>query len=273
MKNTIRDVLDYYRELGIEELPFRPVPAGQKKPAAGPVKAAMPTQETGKAPGVLPSTSPAPALVGTDVRPEPGESAAANADKAAALKALRDEIGDCTRCKLSRARTNIVFGEGSPDAEIMFIGEAPGREEDAQARPFVGEAGQQLTRLIEKLGFRREDVYIANVCKCRPPENRDPEPEEMSTCFPFLGGQIRIIAPKIIVSLGKIATYRLMQPSSPISKFSILKVRGQWFTYRDIPVMPTTHPAYWLRYREDKHQVLKEAQEAVARLRELKGEV
>lgn len=267
MKDNIRDVLDYYRELGFEELPFRPLPAARKAIAAEPARKDARVQDQVTAPAS--AQTEAPKRVS-----EPVVSASADAvdDKGAALKNLRDEIGDCTRCKLSRARTNLVFGEGSPDAEIMFIGEAPGREEDAQGRPFVGEAGQHLTRLIEKLGFRREDVYIANVCKCRPPENRDPEPDEMSTCFPFLSGQIRIIAPKIIVSLGKIATYRLMQPSAPISKFSILKMRGQWFTYRDIPVMPTTHPAYWLRYREDKHQVLKEAQEAVARLRILKGE-
>lgn len=258
MKDKIRDALDYYRELGFEELPFRAVPAKGMPAFAAVQKAADPGAEP--TPDDRVSSSPGPAvLVGAS-------------SKAEALKALRDEIGDCTRCKLSRERTNIVFGEGSPDAEIMFIGEAPGREEDAQGRPFVGEAGQHLTRLIEKLGFRRETVYIANVCKCRPPGNRDPEPDEMSTCFPFLSGQIRIIAPKIILSLGKIATYRLMQPSTPISKFSILKVRGKWFQYRDIPVMPTTHPAYWLRYREDKHQVLREAQEAVARLRMLKGE-
>jgi DNA polymerase len=258
MKDKIRDALDYYRELGFEELPFRAVPAKGRPASAAVQKAADPGAEP--TPDDRVSSSPGPAvLVGAS-------------GKAEALKSLRDEIGSCTRCKLSRERTNIVFGEGSPDAELMFIGEAPGREEDAQGRPFVGEAGQHLTRLIEKLGFRRETVYIANVCKCRPPGNRDPEADEMSTCFPFLSGQIRIIAPKIIISLGKIATYRLMQPSTPIAKFSILKVRGQWFQYRDIPVMPTTHPAYWLRYREDKYQVLREAQEAVARLRMLKGE-
>lgn len=254
-KKALKQVLDYYREMGIDELPFRQdIPA--EKPAG-----IMPRQDA------VPAEADAPARL-----PKSASSDADNTDKGAALRALRDEIGECTCCKLSRNRNTIVFGEGSPDAEIMFIGEAPGREEDMQGRPFVGEAGQHLTRLIEKLGFRREDVYIANVCKCRPPENRDPEPEEMSTCFPFLSGQIRIIAPKIIISLGKIATYRLMQPSAPISKFSILKVRGHWFEYRDIPVMPTTHPAYWLRYREDKHQVLREAQEAVARVQSLRGE-
>jgi len=258
MKDKIRDALEYYRELGFEELPFRALPATRRPASAAGQKVADSVAKP--APDAIPSPSTEPSvLVGVS-------------GKAEALKALRDEIGSCTRCKLSRGRTNIVFGEGSPEAEIMFIGEAPGREEDAQGRPFVGEAGQHLTRLIEKLGFRRETVYIANVCKCRPPGNRDPEPEEMSTCFPFLSGQVRIIAPKIIISLGKIATYRLMQPSAPISKFSIKKVRGHWFEYRDIPVMPTTHPAYWLRDPKDKFIVIKEAQEAVARLRMLKGE-
>lgn len=183
-----------------------------------------------------------------------------------ALKSLREDIGDCYRCKLSKGRTNIVFGEGNPEAVIMFVGEAPGREEDQQARPFVGEAGQLLTRLINKMGFKREDVYIANIVKCRPPMNRDPQIDEIETCFPFLEKQIEIINPKIIISLGKISSYTLMGLKSPINKFSISKVRGNFFNYKGIPVMPTFHPAYLLRNTKDKWLVWADAQAVLRRI-------
>jgi len=172
--------------------------------------------------------------------------------KVKALKDLREEIGDCQRCDLSKERTHIVFGEGNPNAKIMFIGEAPGREEDIHARPFVGDAGQLLTRMIEKMGFKREDVYIANIVKCRPPMNRDPQDDEMASCFPFLDKQIKIISPEVIVSLGKISTYKIMGVADPISKFSITKVRGKFYEYNGILVMPTFHPAYLLRNKKDK---------------------
>ena len=130
-------------------------------------------------------------------------------EKEPALKLLREEIGDCKRCKLSGKRKNIVFGEGNPDARLMFIGEAPGAEEDLQGRPFVGDAGMVLTRLINKMGFQREDVYIANIVKCRPPLNRDPEPDEAETCRSFVEMQIEIIRPEVIMSLGRVATMNL----------------------------------------------------------------
>jgi DNA polymerase len=196
--------------------------------------------------------------------------------KIAALQALREEIGDCTRCSLSRERTNIVFGEGNPDARIMFIGEAPGREEDNQARPFVGDAGQLLTKLIgkmgEKMGFKREDVYIANIVKCRPPMNRDPHEDESRTCSAFLVRQIEIISPEVIVSLGRISTFYLSGRSGPITSFSITKERGKFFEYRvadrSIPVMPTFHPAYLMRNPKDKWLTWEDAQ---AVLRKLEG--
>jgi DNA polymerase len=248
LKQGVCEVLEYFSAMGIDYLP---VPRASIKALSGKQPAAL----AGR-----PAPIPAPSAVSD------------NPDKEAALKAVRADIGDCQRCALSRERKNIVFGEGHPESRIMFIGEAPGREEDLQARPFVGEAGQQLTGLIEKLGFRREDVYIANICKCRPPENRNPEESETAACFPFLNEQIRIISPVIIVALGKIAAYSLMKPAVPITKFSILRERGKWFEYNGVPVMPTTHPAYWLRNRSDKQQVWKEAQEAVARLRASGGE-
>jgi len=175
------------------------------------------------------------------------------------LKALRDNIGDCKRCKLSENRNNIVFGDGSPDADIMFIGEGPGKDEDLQAKPFVGVAGKLLTNLIVKLGLKREDVYIANIIKCRPLRNRDPEDDEVTSCRPFVEEQIGIIKPKVIICLGRVAAQTLLKVKTPISR-----MRGNFFKYNDIPVMPTFHPAYLLRNPKDKrltwddmHKVLK----------------
>lgn len=178
------------------------------------------------------------------------------------LLTLREEIGDCKRCKLSKERKNIVFGEGSPEASLMFIGEAPGSEEDIQGRPFVGEAGQLLTRLILKMGFKREEVYIANIVKCRPPSNRDPEEDEIEACFPFLIKQIKIISPSIIVSLGRISARTLLK-----TKISITKLRGRFYEYEGIPLMPTFHPAYLLRNPKDKWLVWSDMQQVLERLK------
>lgn len=178
------------------------------------------------------------------------------------LLALREEIGDCKRCKLSKERKNIVFGEGSPEASLMFIGEAPGSEEDIQGRPFVGEAGQLLTRLILKMGFKREEVYIANIVKCRPPSNRDPEEDEIEACFPFLIKQIKIISPSIIVSLGRVSAWTLLK-----TKISITKLRGRFYEYDGIPLMPTFHPAYLLRNPKDKWLVWSDMQQVLERLK------
>jgi DNA polymerase len=183
--------------------------------------------------------------------------------KKAALEALREEIGDCRRCKLSKERQTIVFGEGNPDADLIFIGEAPGREEDLQGRPFVGDAGKLLTRLIEKMGLAREEVYIGNIIKCRPPMNRDPEEDEVATCCPFIARQIEIIAPKVIVSLGRISAHILINTKIPISK-----LRGTFSEYKGIPLMPTFHPAYLLRNPKDKWLVWEDAQKVLTRLKE-----
>jgi uracil-DNA glycosylase family 4 len=184
-------------------------------------------------------------------------------DKEAALKALREEIGDCKRCKLSNGRTNIVFGEGDPDARLIFIGEAPGREEDLQGRPFVGDAGMLLTRLIEKMGFKREDVYIANIVKCRPPMNRDPEMDEIEKCRGFLERQIEIINPDVIMSLGRISAQTLIGDA----KLKITAIRGKFFDYKGIPLMPTFHPAYLIRNPKDKWLTWDDAQKALERLK------
>src|SRR5205085_2347031 len=168
-----------------------------------------------------------------------------------ALAAVRADIGDCTRCKLhTQGRTQVVFGVGNPEADLMFVGEAPGADEDVQGIPFVGRAGQLLTKIIESIGLKREDVYIANVIKCRPPQNRNPEPDEVATCEPFLFQQIDIIKPKVIVALGKFGTQTLLRTLEPISK-----LRGRVFEYRGSKLIPTFHPAYLLRNPSSKREV------------------
>jgi DNA polymerase len=169
----------------------------------------------------------------------------------AALVELREHIGDCTRCKLhGLGRRQVVFGVGNPDADLMFVGEAPGRDEDVQGIPFVGRAGQLLTKIIEAIDLKREDVYIANVIKCRPPENRNPEPDEVETCEPFLFRQIDIIKPKVIVALGTFASRALLRTLDPISR-----LRGRVYDYRGARLIPTFHPAYLLRNPSSKREV------------------
>jgi uracil-DNA glycosylase len=168
-----------------------------------------------------------------------------------ALAAVRTDIGDCTRCKLHRlGRRQIVFGVGNPSADLMFVGEAPGHDEDVQGIPFVGRAGQLLTKIIEAIGLSRDDVYIANVIKCRPPENRNPEQDEVETCEPFLFQQIDIIKPKVIVALGTFAARALLRTLDPISR-----LRGRVYEYRGAKLIPTFHPAYLLRNPASKREV------------------
>ncbi len=167
------------------------------------------------------------------------------------LDQIRADIGDCTRCKLhTLGRTQIVFGVGNPQAELMFVGEAPGADEDEQGVPFIGRAGQLLTKIIEAIELTRDDVYIANVIKCRPPQNRNPEPDEVAQCEPFLFRQIDLIRPKVIVALGKFAAQCLLRTTEPITK-----LRGREFAYRDAVLMPTYHPAYLLRNPSAKREV------------------
>lgn len=181
--------------------------------------------------------------------------------KKEALMRLRDEIGDCRRCKLCEHRKHIVFGEGSAGARLMFIGEGPGREEDIQSRPFVGDAGKLLTNMIVKMGMQREGVYIANIVKCRPPLNRNPENDEIAACRPFVEKQIDIIRPDVIVSLGRISANALTGAPLPISR-----LRGKFFDYRGIPLMPTFHPAYLLRNPKDKWLTWDDVQQVLAAL-------
>ena len=183
---------------------------------------------------------------------EPLEPVRVFASQAEALQAIKIDVGpDCSRCKLhTLGRRQVVFGVGNPNADLMFVGEAPGADEDIQGEPFVGRAGQLLTKIIEAINMRREDVYIANVIKCRPPQNRNPEPDEVDQCEPFLFRQIETIKPKVIVALGKFAAQSLLKTTEPITR-----IRGREYKYRDAILMPTYHPAYLLRNPSSKREV------------------
>ncbi len=184
--------------------------------------------------------------------PIPSSHPLAFATSPEALERIRIEIGpDCSRCKLhTLGRRQVVFGVGNPNADLLFVGEAPGADEDEQGIPFVGRAGQLLTKIIEAIALKREDVYIANVIKCRPPNNRNPEPDEVETCEPFLFRQIDVIKPKVIVTLGKFATQSILRTLDPISR-----LRGRVFEYRGAKLIPTFHPAYLLRNPSSKREV------------------
>ncbi len=236
--NEVRKAMEFYSELGFEYLPVKKA-------------------------DIINLISEKTSSYGqdyVDIYQEADEKKGSN--KEALLADLREEIGDCQRCKLFKSRKNIVFGEGRAGAELMFVGEGPGRDEDIQARPFVGDAGKLLTKLIVKLGLRREDVYIANIVKCRPPYNRDPEEDEIASCRPFIEKQIEIIKPGVIICLGKISAQALLRSKIPISK-----LRGCFFEYNGIPVMPTFHPAYLLRNPKDKWLTWEDMQKVLQRLK------
>jgi len=213
----------YLQEIGVREMRG---PSAKRSPAARAAASARP------------ATRPAPAERPAAAAGEPADPA----DSAAGLAAIRKRLGDCRRCKLHEGRTNIVFGVGHPRARLMFVGEAPGADEDAQGEPFVGRAGKKLDEMIRAIGLEREQVYIANIIKCRPPRNRDPQPDEVGTCSPFLFEQIATIRPRVIVALGSPAAKTLLETSTGITR-----LRGVWHEYAGIPVMPTFHPAYLLR--------------------------
>jgi uracil-DNA glycosylase len=180
------------------------------------------------------------------------------------LQVLRDEIGDCRRCKLCSGRTNLVFGVGDPTAHLVFVGEGPGADEDAQGEPFVGKAGQLLDKMIEAMGYARGDVYICNVVKCRPPGNRNPEPDEIAACEPFLKKQLGAIRPRMIVALGKFAAQCLLRDDAPISR-----LRGNFRTYEGIQLMPTFHPAYLLRDPTKKKEAWEDLKTVMAALKRM----
>ncbi len=192
----------------------------------------------------VPLPAPLPVSPSGSVQPEgQPEGRPEETDRTAALAALCQQAAGCEKCKLSRGRTHVVFGEGNPDARVMFVGEAPGQREDETGRPFVGRAGQLLDKIIENaMGMQRADVYIGNINKCRPPGNRDPEPDEVAACLPWIREQIQLVQPEVIVTLGRVAAWNLLSVHDPMKT-----LRGRTLLYEGIPVVATWHPAYLLR--------------------------
>ena len=236
---SLEGYLHDLRETGVDGLPVHQAAAS-----------AAPTAAVERFPSVpSPTVIPEPSALSADVLPPGG------------LAALREELGDCHRCRLGATRTNLVFGVGNPAARLVFVGEAPGGDEDQQGIPFVGEAGQLLTKIIQAMGFRRDEVYICNVLKCRPPQNRNPQPDEIEQCHPFLLRQLRAIGPEVIVALGTFAAQTLLRTKEPISR-----LRGVFHDYHGIPLMPTFHPAYLLRNAGMKREVWEDMQKVMKRL-------
>jgi DNA polymerase len=234
IKQQLAARVNYYHEMGIYDFYRRPVDE-------------LLEEEAVAAPEPMPVKQPPVS--------QPGESLPIIQDKPAALKNIRADIGDCTRCRLHKGRTNLVFGVGNPNAELMFVGEGPGADEDAQGEPFVGRAGQLLNNMISAMGLKREDVYIANVVKCRPPGNRTPEKDECDTCSPFLLRQIEVIKPKVIVALGAVAAKNLLAVND-----SMANLRGRWYDFRGARLAVTYHPAYLLRDPRQKKEAWKDLQ-------------
>jgi DNA polymerase len=202
-----------------------------------------------------------PAIPQPRPQPEPQPETQPQPDSRSDLAALAAQAHDCTRCRLAGTRTQVVFGTGNPNADLMFIGEAPGRDEDIQGKPFVGRAGQLLTDIIKAMKLTRDDVYIANVIKCRPPENRNPEPDELESCRPFIRRQVQLIKPKVIVTLGKFALQSLTG-----HVYAVSAARGVWTNYEGIRVMPTYHPAYLLRTPSAKKDVWNDMKKVMSEL-------
>ena len=228
--------VNYYREMGIYDFYRQPVPEGAPDQMLAALALDLPTTTS------IPKEKPPTSL------PDPS-------DKIAALRLIREDIGDCTRCRLHERRTNIVFGVGNVNPDIMFVGEGPGADEDAQGEPFVGRAGQLLNNMIAAMGIKREDVYIGNVVKCRPPGNRTPENDECATCSPFLLRQIEVIKPKVIVALGATAAKTLLAVND-----SMGNLRGRWYDFKGARLAVTYHPSYLLRDPRQKKEAWKDLQ-------------
>jgi uracil-DNA glycosylase len=268
LQQKIEKRLRYYEDLGIRSF-YRQRGAGPASlaiaAAAIPPPARIPVFEESSLPKSLPkpkqekSTAPLSDILPPSSGPSLFESIEKVKDDT--LLKTREDLGDCTRCKLHQDRNKIVFGDGNPKAELVFIGEGPGADEDMQGLPFVGRAGKLLTQMIEAMGLQRKDVYICNVVKCRPPENRAPEPDEVATCSPYLLRQIDCIHPKVIVCLGAVAAKTLLATTRGISQF-----RGQWLEWRGHKLMATYHPAYLLRNPNAKGEVWKDLQKVMAEL-------
>jgi len=256
---ALRARLEWLRLLGVEDLPVRPETGGAVAPEPRPVPR----------PGVSPEERRGAVQAGLfggaeEVEASPLAQARAPEapDAAAALRLIRVDIGECTRCGLCGNRTNVVFGVGDPNARLVFVGEGPGADEDRKGEPFVGRAGQLLTKIIESMGMERKDVYIANVVKCRPPENRTPLPDEIATCSPFLFQQLAAIGPRVIVCLGTPATQTVLG-----TRDTITRLRGTFHDIGGIRVMPTFHPAYLLRNPAAKREVWDDMKKVMAELK------
>jgi len=256
----LRSWLRYYEDLGIRAFYRDRVPRrGMDETVTAKPEKETAQMATGKAAPPAPSRAALPKLNLMGRGPSLFE--AAERVEGDSLELICGELAGCTRCKLHRRRTNIVFGVGNPHADLVFVGEGPGHDEDVQGIPFVGRAGQLLTQMITAMGLSRDDVYIANVVKCRPPENRTPEKDEIATCLPFLLRQLTNINPKVIVSLGSVAAQALLNTNKSISHF-----RGQWFDFRGAKLMPTYHPAYLLRNPHAKPEVWADLKKVMALL-------
>jgi DNA polymerase len=263
LQNRIEERLRYYEDLGIrlfyrdrtpslfaEAEPPNSAISEESSLPRPPSKVAMPTSA---------ESSPRP----LPIKPPSGPSLFEEVEKVKddTLPRIREDLGDCTRCKLHKGRHQLVFGDGSALAPLVFVGEGPGADEDAQGLPFVGRAGKLLTQMIEAMGLQRKDVYICNVVKCRPPQNRAPEPDEVETCSPYLFRQIDVINPKVVVCLGAVAAKTLLETTRGISHF-----RGEWQEWRGRKLMATYHPAYLLRNPPAKADVWKDLQKVMAEL-------
>jgi DNA polymerase len=270
LQAKIEERLRYYEDLGIRlfyrDRATSPGSAANLTPGLSeaastsiPEESSLPNPKSKIAMAV--PAPPAARVAPRVVPPGPTLFEAAEKVKDDTLLKIRDDIGDCTRCKLHKGRNKIVFGDGSPKAQLVFVGEGPGADEDAQGLPFVGRAGKLLTQMIEAMGLERKDVYICNVVKCRPPENRTPEPDEVQTCSPFLFRQIDVLNPKVIVCLGAVAAKTLLETTRGISQF-----RGEWQEWRGRRLMATYHPAYLLRNPNAKGEVWKDLQKVMVEL-------
>jgi uracil-DNA glycosylase len=257
----------FYRDLGLTELYRRAVdPALVVEQEEQPQPEAPQVQEPAAAlfaelqPAISVEEHPIPGRKNISLPPQALE-ATAPPDRAAALQLIRDDIGDCTRCALHKGRNKLVFGDGDPAARLMFVGEGPGADEDAQGIPFVGRAGQLLNNMIAAMGLKREEVYIANVVKCRPPGNRTPEPEEGNTCSPFLFRQIDVVRPQVLVALGATAATYLLGQRQPLAG-----LRGRVHAFRGMQLIVTYHPAYLLRDPRQKKEAWADLQIAMREL-------
>lgn len=257
----------------VSETPM-PAPPPIEDPLSEPGRSETPPQDIarGAARGAPSANSPLTAARSSDAA-QVGEDVRALAQigsGAAGLRAIRDQLGDCRRCRLAGERVQIVFGQGDPNAELMFVGEAPGRDEDLSGVPFVGAAGELLTKMIAAMGYERDQVYIGNVIKCRPPRNRDPKPRELAACDPFVRAQIAAVRPRVIVTLGRVAAQALLHTDQPVGR-----LRGRfhelWVGDTAIPLMPTYHPAYLLRSPQAKRPVWDDLKQVIARLRTTSG--